>query len=127
MKVLFDTNAVLYFLSDKNAKVINTEIVISFITELELLSYPQISNKEKKIIKEFLNNIDIIDINKEIKTATIDFRKQYNLKLPDAIICATAYTQNISLITNDKAIFRVKECCIKTYMEFLESQNNNFN
>ena len=82
---------------------------ISFITELELLSYPNISETESNTIQQFINGIDIIDINKTIKTKTIELRKKYKLKLPDAIICATAVYLEATLITSDKKLKKVSE------------------
>jgi len=36
-------------------------------------------------------------------------RKKHNLKLPDAIICATALSQNSWLITFDESLNKIKE------------------
>ncbi len=56
-KIFVDTNILIYFLQgDKDVIEIisDKEIVLSFITELELLSLPKISDKSKKSIKEYL-------------------------------------------------------------------------
>ena len=37
----------------------------------------------------------------------IDLRKNYKIKLPDAIIAATALARNLILITNDEKDFAV--------------------
>ena len=83
--------------------------VISFITELEALSYPYITERDERNIKNLLGEILIVDINKEIKDYTIDLRKRYKLKLPDAIVAATAIYLKADLITNDKEFSRVEE------------------
>ncbi|GAB6162675.1 hypothetical protein JCM12298_18340 [Desulfothermus naphthae] len=49
MRVLMDTNAILYYLSDKEIAFVKVEFVMSFITEIELLSYPGLKNGEEKI------------------------------------------------------------------------------
>jgi len=121
MKVFMDTNTILYFLIDKTIKNVNVEFVISFITEIELLSYPFIKVGEEIKIKNFLKNIQIVNIiNEKIKNITISFRKKYKLKLPDAIICATAYVFEMPLITNDKKLFKVLECEVMDYNKFKE-------
>jgi len=109
--ILLDTNTVLYLLGGKISTDFLPEGVyyISFITELELLSYPNISETESNTIQQFINGIDIIDINKTIKTKTIELRKKYKLKLPDAIICATAVYLEATLITSDKKLKKVSE------------------
>ncbi len=60
------------------------------ITELELLAYKGITEKEEKVIKEFVSQCKTITINNAIKQETIRIRKTYNTKLPDSIIIAAA-------------------------------------
>jgi len=112
--ILLDTNACLYILSDnKKAVILNQKnVFISFVTELELLSYSLLNDNEIIIIKNFINKVEIIDVNQDIKTITINLRKKYKLKLPDAIIIATAYCLDFTLITNDKKLLKIIE--IKT-------------
>ena len=92
-RIFVDTNILLYFLTG-DVEVIDMisdkDIFISFITELELLSFPKLTDKDEKTIKGLLKNCIIIDINPEIKNLTIELRKKSNLKLPDSIIAATA-------------------------------------
>lgn len=110
-RVLLDTNVVLYLLSGKlkTTQLIEGRYAISFVTELELLSYPFVSESEETSIKDFIQNIEIVDLTPEIKQQTIALRKKYKLKLPDAIICATAVCEDASLITFDKSFEKVKE------------------
>ncbi len=115
-KFLLDTNILLYLIGRK-IKMENLpegEFYISFVTELEVLSYPSISPVEEKNLKKLLSEIPIIDINKEIKEKTIEFRKRYNLKLPDAIIGATTLTLGATLITNDKSFLSISDIQIKS-------------
>ena len=109
--LLLDTNAVLYILADDGHKIILKEniIYISFITELELLSYPAINESEIEILKKFINRVEVIDINSIIKEKTIELRKKYRLKLPDAIIAASALTNNFIFVTNDIKLLKIKE------------------
>ncbi len=120
-QVFMDTNAILYYLGDKSIASVKAEFVISFITEIEVLSYPNLTKQEEGKIGEFLKNVYIVNVNKDIKNLTINFRKCYGLKLPDAMICASACFLKLPLITNDKQMFRVSECSIFTYNEFKES------
>ena len=92
-----DTNAILYYLSDKEIAFVKVEFVMSFITEIELLSYPGLKNEEEKIIRALLKTVDIVDVNSKIKEYTINFREIYKLKIHDAMICATAYFFGIPL------------------------------
>ncbi len=67
---------------------------LSFITELELLSFSKISPESEETIKGLLKNCQIVDINPEVKDLTIEFRHKSKLKLPDSIVSATAYSLN---------------------------------
>jgi predicted nucleic acid-binding protein len=108
---LLDTNIILYLLSGekKIAEVINkAQWHVSFITELELLSYPSLSATEKESIKKFLANCLVTDINEEIKQNAIHIRKSTKLPLPDCIIAATSLCLDIPLFTADKDFRKVK-------------------
>jgi len=115
---LIDTNIALYLLGgDKKVSEIldKNSIFLSFISELELLTFKEIDAKEEKIITDLLTNCTIIDVNKKIKDNTISLRKRYKLKLPDCIIAATAQFLNIPLITSDLFFRKVKEIPIIIY------------
>ena len=88
---------------------------ISFITELELLAYPDLSKESNRIIKGLLSNCLIVDINNIIKNLTIDFRKNSKLKLPDSIIAATAYHHRLPLLTADKIFKTVDDLEVILY------------
>jgi len=115
-RFLLDTNILLYISGGKISidNLPEGQFYISFITELEALSYPSITPDEEKYIRGLFSEIPIIDITKEIKQHAIEFRKKYNLKLPDAVIAATVFTSGTILITNDKVFSQVKEIKIKS-------------
>jgi hypothetical protein len=109
-KLLLDTNTVLYVLGGDEtlAQFLHgKELHLSIISELELLSFKKITQKEIKVISAFLNELVIENINEEIKKTTIEIRKSTNLKLPDCIIAATSKSLNISLVTADKQLSSV--------------------
>jgi len=108
-KLLLDTNVVLSILGSEKvfSSLEGKELFISFITELELFSYPALTKEEEKSLAFFLSKVTILDINRHIKLKTILLRKKYKLKLPDAIICATAASNNLTLISNDKQLKKI--------------------
>jgi predicted nucleic acid-binding protein len=57
--------------------------------------------KDDTVIRQFLNNAFIIEINSEIKLKAVEIRKQTKIKLPDAIIASTAIVYKMSLITRN--------------------------
>ncbi len=103
-------NILLYFLGGKLANPLPSgQYFISVITEIELLSYPSLSSEEERRIINFLNQITAIDIDRNIKNLTILLRKQYRLKLPDAIIVTTAQSLGAILFTNDIRLTNLTE------------------
>jgi predicted nucleic acid-binding protein len=85
----------------------DTEQVISVITELELLSFPRISEEQETKIKLFLAKREIVPSTEEIKHKVIEFRRKTNKKLPDSIIAATSIVSNATLITRDKELLKL--------------------
>lgn len=117
-KLLVDTNIVLYFLqgNDEIARLFSDyALMVSFITELELLSFGQISPVDDQVIRTFLQFVRIIDITPDIKSQTIEIRRKSKLKLPDAIIVATAISQDLPFITADAGFSKVKDPHIILY------------
>ncbi len=109
-KLLLDTNTVLYVLGGDEtlAQFLHgKELHLSVISELELLSFKKITQKEVKAISAFLSELVIENINDDIKKTTIEIRKSTNLKLPDCIIAATSKSMNMSLVTADKQLSSV--------------------
>lgn len=100
--IFLDTNVVLYFLGGRLVNPLPSgQYFISVITEIELLSYSSLSLEEETQIIDFLNKITVVSIDSNIKNLTIALRKKYKLRLPDAIIVATAKSLNATLFTND--------------------------
>jgi predicted nucleic acid-binding protein len=104
-KFLLDTNAILYMLGGDitlSEFLFQKQLYISIITEMELLSYKNITTKEQKIITTFLKELIVININDDIKANTIELKKKFHLKLPDCIIAGTSSWLKIPLVTSDK-------------------------
>lgn len=110
-KLLLDTNIALYLIQGDPTivDVLNgKQIYLSFISELELLSFKNLHPEEKNLIEELISNAFILDINPGIKRYTIDLRRSYSLKLPDSIICGTSLFYDIPLISADKVLKKVE-------------------
>ena len=64
--ILLDTNIVLYLLSGDQVLsdlLLYKKLYVSFITQLELLGFSEISTAHQNEIKKFLEDCIIIDIN----------------------------------------------------------------
>ena len=104
-KLLADTN-ILIMLVDGNERVAELlegcQVFTSFISELELLSASGLQSKQIKKLDALLSDCTIIEINTAIKSTSIAIRRKHKVKLPDAIVAATAITLDLPLITTDK-------------------------
>jgi predicted nucleic acid-binding protein len=108
-KYLIDTNilidAQMGRLSGKGltflAEVIDESFIVSFITLIEYLGYKDITKHSEK----FIALAEVIETDKIIIGTCINLRKNYRVKLPDAIIAATALARNLVLITNNEKDF----------------------
>lgn len=105
---LIDTNVISDFLEKSFTengmtflKIILNEIpVISFITQIELLSWKTSENKEE-IAEDFIYFCKIITISDDIVNNCIKIRRSKKIKTSDAIIAATALSLGLTIITNN--------------------------
>ncbi len=113
---LIDTSAVIKYLngslSENNLdfidRIIEEEVYLSFISEIELQVWNPPNEDDMVVYRDFVANSDILSINSNIISETIKIRKSHLLKLPDAVIAATAVTYNLILIAdNDKDFLKV--------------------
>ena len=113
-RFLFDTNAILYFLGGALADPLpKGRFWISVITEIELLSYPKLTSEEEDKIKTLFSDVEIIGLTSTIKEEAISLRRNRNLKVPDAIIAASAKTLQATLLTNDRTMKNLPDISIQ--------------
>ncbi len=106
---LIDTNVAIYYfglaMSNESEKfmdqILGKKYYISVINRIELLGFKRLNGNESDALSSFISNSIIIDLEEDIILETIQIRKKYNIKLPDAIIAATCLVNNCSLITNN--------------------------
>ncbi len=77
------------------------EHYISVITYMEVLGYKFRDAEEEEFIRNILGVFRILYIDQKIADMTIEIRKEAHIKLPDAIIAATAKVTNLNLITRN--------------------------
>ncbi|MGQ0592028.1 MAG: type II toxin-antitoxin system VapC family toxin [Gammaproteobacteria bacterium] len=103
MTFLLDTNTVIYLINDRLAMALPPgRYGVSVITEIELLSFPDLQvDEEEQRIRAFLAVADRVAISEPIRDQAIVLRRLHRLKIPDAIIAATAMVGNAVLFSND--------------------------
>ena len=108
MNYLFDTNAVINLISgngDFSNLSEDDNYFFSFITKIELFTGIK-NQEEEKHVQKFTEYAKMILIDDRIIYKTIDIRKNTGLKLPDALVAATAIEQNATIITSDLEMIR---------------------
>ncbi len=74
---------------------------ISVITYMETLGYSFGSTDEKDKIESILSCFEMVYLDEAIVKSVIEIRSKNKIKLPDAIIAATANVQNSTLLTRN--------------------------
>ncbi|MDK2412536.1 type II toxin-antitoxin system VapC family toxin [Aphanizomenon sp. PH219] len=114
MKYLYDTSIFIYYLADEitvnlwfTEEFLNLhEILVSPIIRIELLSFTGLSKEEEQSIEDLLSQFNTVQLLREIENQTIQIKRQYKIKLPDAIIAATAINQDAFLVTRNIGDFK---------------------
>jgi tRNA(fMet)-specific endonuclease VapC len=114
INIILDTNIIGAALSDEQffKKNFKTSIIIgiSIITKFEFLANKGLSVKDRFLFEEYVDTINVYELTKAdltLQNHVISIRKKYNLKLPDAIIAATALSNNATLISSDEVFAKI--------------------
>ena len=107
---LMDTNIVIDYLGDKlplpgSSFIDNLPAVISVITRIEILGWYNATPEQLFKLRPFIQNAIIYSLTEYYIQQTILLRQQHKIKLPDAIIAATAMVEDITLITRNSGDF----------------------
>jgi predicted nucleic acid-binding protein len=110
--ILVDTNIVIYSIAGlkKIEPYINEyDFAVSEITIIELLGVKEIDDFTLQKRKEFIDLCPIYTFNTYLREIVIRLKQQYILKIPDAIIAASALFYDIPFLTADKEFKKIKE------------------
>lgn len=118
MNLLIDTNIALYLLGGdpKLADLLDNAVLhLSFISELELLSYPALTTDNQREVEQFVEDCLIIDVTVPIKKRAISIHKNTDLKMPDALIAGSAIAEQLPFLTADRDFERVNNLHLFMY------------
>jgi hypothetical protein len=109
-KFLLDTNIILGILNGHQivrtfflSKLLGQPCFVSEINPIELLGYPSITVIEESAIHVFLDFVKILPMNRAVANRVIQLRRlTTRLKLPDAIVAATAIEHHLILVSGDE-------------------------
>lgn len=111
MKVVFDTNILIDYLDGNPAAAAEiqrySEPIISRITWLEVLA--GVRNESEEVdIRAFLGGFTIHELDERTAEIALDLRRERRLRLPDALILASAHAHSCLLITRNTRDFKAE-------------------
>ena len=125
--IVLDTNVALYYLGGRLINPLPAgQYFVSVITEIELLSYSSLTFEEEALIRDFLTHVTVMGLDSNIKDLAIALRKTYRLKLPDAVVAATAKFLNAMLLTNDLKVSNLTEINTLVSANFVKKGDRTF-
>lgn len=110
---LIDTNGVIDYLGKKFPaagmvfmnSIIDAVPNVSVITKIEVLGF-NAPDEHYQMLTNFMKDSTVFDLMDDIVDLSIDIRKKHKIKLPDAIIAATAIVFDLILITRNTSDFK---------------------
>lgn len=110
MKAVVDTNILIDFLTGslKARRELESfdEIYISLVSWMEVLAGA--TDEEEPEIREFLRRFRVHDVDQGVAGRAVDIRRREKIRLPDAIIWATAQHLGMMLVTRNTRDFPAK-------------------
>jgi predicted nucleic acid-binding protein len=110
---LIDSNVVIGYLDNKLPEsgmkfmhaIVDETPNISVVTKIEVLRF-NTSDVVYKTLQDFVSESIVFEINDQVVDKTIAICKGHRIKLPDAIIAATAIVGDLMLITRNTSDFK---------------------
>ncbi len=116
MKGVFDSDVAIDLLQGLPQAAVEmsrcTERCISIITWMEVMAGARNASEEEKI-RHYLGTFHLLPVSEAIAERTVQLRRQRRLKLPDAIIWATALEIGCVLVTRNTKDFPPEDSSIR--------------
>jgi tRNA(fMet)-specific endonuclease VapC len=113
-RYLFDTNALVSLLQGNEELLALAEnadwLGVSVINVLEFSCFADLSASDRTLLSQFLERITVVDVvhnNTELMEHVIALRQKRALKLPDAIVMASAALHRATVLTNDIQLLKL--------------------
>jgi len=115
--MVLDTNILIAYLNGEEQVVATLQgwrleqraLVISVVTFAELLALPALTQAEINAIKRFLKTLLCIPLDERLAEEAARLARNRRLRIPDAVIAATALACDMPLVSRDRAFRKVEE------------------
>lgn len=108
MKALFDTNILIDYLNGVEASRAELdrrgERLISIVTWMEVLAGTH-DEAEEDVVDLFLRDFRVVDLTRRVAREAVAIRRTRRIRLPDAIIWASARIESALLVTRNAKDF----------------------
>lgn len=111
---MLDSNTIIDYIAELHPEkarqwlnqIIDEEINASIISKIEVLSYDPDKDDNYPVLVDFFEVAKVFELSADISNKTIQIRQKQKIKLPDAIIAATALVNNFELVSRNTKDFR---------------------
>jgi predicted nucleic acid-binding protein len=104
MKAVFDTNILIDYLNGIEAA--RKEFGLYQTRQISVITYIEVmvgckNSGDEAALRGFLSSFEVIALSPELAKEAIAIRREFRLKIPDAIVYATARTQGCILVSRN--------------------------
>lgn len=113
-RYLLDTNALVALLQGNQELLDVCEsadwLGVSVINVLEFLGFEGLEDADRQLLTDFLARVNVVDVSygqQDLMRHIAELRQRKTLKLPDAIVMASAAANQATLVTNDAQLLKL--------------------
>jgi predicted nucleic acid-binding protein len=116
LNALLDSDILLDFLDGHAAAAREIaryhECCVSIISWMEILAGAR-TQTDEDVRRGFLGHFRLVPLTAQVAEEAVKLRREYRLKLPDAIIWASAITENCLLVSRNKKHFPANRASVR--------------
>lgn len=117
MRAVIDSDVLVDYLQGRSEAALELahyqECCISLVSWMEVMTGASVGPSEEAARRRFLGSFRVLPISAAVAERTVDLRRRHKLKLPDAIIWASAQEESCLLVTRNAKDFPAGDAGIR--------------